>query len=180
MSLTCVAVPFDRLTGAEVHDVARLRQDVFVVEQECPYPDLDGRDLEPGTRHLLLEDIAAEVGGIAVPGDAADPVHARDVIDAAVAEFGGVDVVVANAGIDRPGSAVEVTDVDWHRTIDVNLTATGATAASTFVTTYPAGTTRPSSVGSASSTHCRTTLSASGSSTRTMQTGGSSSRGYSR
>nr|WP_216654409.1 GNAT family N-acetyltransferase [Nocardioides sp. zg-DK7169] len=31
-----------------------MRQDVFVVEQECPYPDLDGRDLEPGTRHVLL------------------------------------------------------------------------------------------------------------------------------
>lgn len=75
-----------------------------------------------GRRRDVLEDIAAEVGGIAVPGDAADPVHARDVIDAAVAEFGGVDVVVANAGIDRPGSAVEVTDADWHRTIDVNLT----------------------------------------------------------
>ena len=30
----------------------RLRTDVFVVEQACPYPDLDGRDTEPGTRHL--------------------------------------------------------------------------------------------------------------------------------
>ncbi len=27
-----------------------------MVEQECPYPDLDGRDLEPGTRHVLLRD----------------------------------------------------------------------------------------------------------------------------
>jgi len=31
--------PFAGLTAAEVYDVARLRQDVFVVEQECPYPD---------------------------------------------------------------------------------------------------------------------------------------------
>jgi NAD(P)-dependent dehydrogenase (short-subunit alcohol dehydrogenase family) len=75
-----------------------------------------------GRRRDVLEDIAAEVGGLAVPGDAADPAHAIEVIDAAVAEFGGVDVVVANAGIDRPGSATEVTDADWHRTIDVNLT----------------------------------------------------------
>jgi ElaA protein len=37
------------------HAVWRLRQDVFVVEQACPYPDLDGRDLEPGTRHVVLE-----------------------------------------------------------------------------------------------------------------------------
>jgi meso-butanediol dehydrogenase/(S,S)-butanediol dehydrogenase/diacetyl reductase len=75
-----------------------------------------------GRRRDVLDEIAAEVGGIAVPGDAADPAHAIEVIDAAVAEFGGVDVVVANAGIDRPGSAIEVTDADWHRTIDVNLT----------------------------------------------------------
>jgi meso-butanediol dehydrogenase / (S,S)-butanediol dehydrogenase / diacetyl reductase len=75
-----------------------------------------------GRRREPLEDIAAELGGIAVPGDAADPAHAPEVVDAAVAAFGGIDVVVANAGIDRPGSAIEITDDDWHRTIDVNLT----------------------------------------------------------
>jgi ElaA protein len=29
----------------------RLRVDVFVVEQACAYPELDGRDLEPATEH---------------------------------------------------------------------------------------------------------------------------------
>lgn len=48
--------PFAGLTAAEVYDVARLRQDVFVVEQACPYPDLDGRDAEPGTGHVLMRD----------------------------------------------------------------------------------------------------------------------------
>jgi ElaA protein len=43
--------------------VWRLRQDVFVVEQDCPYPDLDGRDLEPGTRHLVLTSAAGDVAG---------------------------------------------------------------------------------------------------------------------
>jgi meso-butanediol dehydrogenase / (S,S)-butanediol dehydrogenase / diacetyl reductase len=75
-----------------------------------------------GRRREPLEHLAAELDGIAVPGDAADPAHADEVVDAAVAAFGGIDVVVANAGIDRPGSVVEVTDDDWHRTIDVNLT----------------------------------------------------------
>jgi meso-butanediol dehydrogenase / (S,S)-butanediol dehydrogenase / diacetyl reductase len=75
-----------------------------------------------GRRREPLEHLAAEVGGLAVPGDVADPSHADEVVDAAVAAFGGIDVVVANAGIDRPGSVVEVTDDDWHRTIDVNLT----------------------------------------------------------
>ena len=47
--------PFAQLTGAEVYGLCRLRVDVFVVEQQCPYPELDGRDLEPETVHLWFE-----------------------------------------------------------------------------------------------------------------------------
>ena len=32
----------------------QLREAVFVVEQQCPYPELDGRDLEPATRHVWV------------------------------------------------------------------------------------------------------------------------------
>nr|WP_246406681.1 GNAT family N-acetyltransferase [Modestobacter versicolor] len=32
-----------------------MRVDVFVVEQNCPYPELDGRDTEPTTVHLWHE-----------------------------------------------------------------------------------------------------------------------------
>jgi len=46
---------FDDLDARTAYDVWRLRQDVFVVEQQCPYPDLDGHDFEPGTRHVTLE-----------------------------------------------------------------------------------------------------------------------------
>ncbi|MEB2649880.1 MULTISPECIES: GNAT family N-acetyltransferase [Pseudomonas] len=31
----------------------KLRSDVFVVEQKCAYPDLDGQDLEGDTHHLM-------------------------------------------------------------------------------------------------------------------------------
>jgi ElaA protein len=34
----------------------QLRESVFVVEQTCAYLELDGRDLEPGTRHVWLAD----------------------------------------------------------------------------------------------------------------------------
>jgi ElaA protein len=46
---------FADLTPFEVYGLCRLRVDVFVVEQECPYPELDGRDLEPSTEHLWYE-----------------------------------------------------------------------------------------------------------------------------
>lgn len=39
------------LTG--VYAALRLRAEVFVVEQQCAYADVDGRDLAPGVLHLL-------------------------------------------------------------------------------------------------------------------------------
>ena len=46
---------FTDLDASVLHDLLRLRIDVFVVEQECPYPELDGRDPEPDTRHVWLD-----------------------------------------------------------------------------------------------------------------------------
>ena len=60
--LTIEAVPFDTLDAATAYAVWRLRQQVFVVEQACPYPDLDGRDDEPGTRHVLMREGGLLVG----------------------------------------------------------------------------------------------------------------------
>ena len=45
---------FVELTTRELYDILRLRSEVFVVEQECAYLDADGRDTEPGTRHLWI------------------------------------------------------------------------------------------------------------------------------
>ena len=35
---------FNELTLDELHDILKLRIDIFVVEQNCPYPELDGKD----------------------------------------------------------------------------------------------------------------------------------------
>jgi ElaA protein len=48
-------VAADQLTVHQLYALLRLRVDVFVVEQECPYPEIDGRDLLPGTRHLWID-----------------------------------------------------------------------------------------------------------------------------
>ncbi len=42
---------FSELTAADLYSVVRLREAVFIVEQNCPYPDSDGRD--PDAWHLL-------------------------------------------------------------------------------------------------------------------------------
>jgi ElaA protein len=45
---------FPDLEIGTLYAILKLRSDVFVVEQECFYADLDGRDDEPGTRHLWI------------------------------------------------------------------------------------------------------------------------------
>ena len=47
---------FDEFDALALYALLRLRVDVFVVEQECPYPELDGRDLEPTTRHVWIDE----------------------------------------------------------------------------------------------------------------------------
>ena len=47
---------FEELTIDELYAILKLRVDVFVVEQCCPYPELDGLDRE--ALHVWLEDDA--------------------------------------------------------------------------------------------------------------------------
>lgn len=68
-STEVLCVAFDDLPPRLAYDTWRLRQQVFVVEQHCPYPDLDGRDLEPATRHVLLLDDGQLVGCLRVLDD---------------------------------------------------------------------------------------------------------------
>jgi ElaA protein len=44
-----------------LYALLKLRVEVFVVEQACPYPELDGRDLLAETRHFWLEAADGEV-----------------------------------------------------------------------------------------------------------------------
>ena len=51
--ITWQCIPFSQLTTLQLYELLRLRTDVFVVEQTCPYPELDGKDTETGVQHLL-------------------------------------------------------------------------------------------------------------------------------
>jgi meso-butanediol dehydrogenase/(S,S)-butanediol dehydrogenase/diacetyl reductase len=78
--------------------------------------------LVTGRRPQPIRDVADEIGGVAVAGDAADPAHADEVVATARERFGGLDVVVANAGVGFGGAAADVEVDRWRQTIDVNLT----------------------------------------------------------
>ncbi|EXF26277.1 GCN5 family acetyltransferase [Nesterenkonia sp. AN1] len=57
------AAPVAQMDPITLYRILQLRTDVFVVEQQCPYPELDGRDLEPGAVMLwAIGDTPGEQG----------------------------------------------------------------------------------------------------------------------
>jgi NAD(P)-dependent dehydrogenase (short-subunit alcohol dehydrogenase family) len=75
-----------------------------------------------GRRPEPLQAVAEEIRGRAVAGDTADPEHLADAVSVARDAFGGLDIVVANAGLGFGGAAADVDDERWERTFDVNVT----------------------------------------------------------
>ena len=51
MMLTWIFKPFAELSLTELYAIMRLRQEVFIVEQNCPYLDADGKDFK--SYHLM-------------------------------------------------------------------------------------------------------------------------------
>lgn len=60
---------------------------------------------------------------LVVPADVARPEAADEVLAAVEQAWGGVDVLVANAGTATASPLARTTDEDWQRMLDVNLTA---------------------------------------------------------
>jgi NAD(P)-dependent dehydrogenase (short-subunit alcohol dehydrogenase family) len=82
---------------------------------------LVGRRAEP------LEQLAGELrenGGhaVAAPADVTLPEQAAAAIDAAVEHFGGIDVLVNNAGVGDSGPLLEESLERWEETLRINLT----------------------------------------------------------
>jgi SDR family mycofactocin-dependent oxidoreductase len=102
---------------------AREGADVIVVDIDeqigsVHYPTARQDDLNETVRQV--EELDRRV--LAVTAD----VRSQEQLDAAVAqgieEFGGIDILIANAGIWTLGQFWELTDEQWQDTIDVNLT----------------------------------------------------------
>jgi 3-oxoacyl-[acyl-carrier protein] reductase len=61
---------------------------------------------------------------LAIPADVTDAPAMERAVDAVVAEWGRLDVLVNNAGIVRDATLGKVSDDDWEATLDVNLRGT--------------------------------------------------------
>jgi 3-oxoacyl-[acyl-carrier protein] reductase len=78
-----------------------------------------------GTRIEALEALATEIGGSArvVPADLGAEGAVDALARAAEQQMGGIDILVANAGVTRDGLLLRMSDEDWRRVIDINLTS---------------------------------------------------------
>ena len=74
-----------------------------------------------GRRREPLEDVAARIGATAVVADASDGASARAAVAEVVERFGGIDVLVANAGGHGFAAVGDTSDDDWDAAIKVNL-----------------------------------------------------------
>lgn len=75
-------------------------------------------DLDAGA----AEAVAAEIGGVAVPGDAASEAGVTALVAEAGAHLGGIDLYVANAGV-GVGGGPEAPEADWNLAWQVNVMA---------------------------------------------------------
>jgi NAD(P)-dependent dehydrogenase (short-subunit alcohol dehydrogenase family) len=80
-----------------------------------------GNVIVMGRRLAPLERVAAATGAIAFTGDAASGEDVRRAVAIATERFGGLDVLVANAGGHGFGTAAEMDDAAWASSTRVNL-----------------------------------------------------------
>jgi NAD(P)-dependent dehydrogenase (short-subunit alcohol dehydrogenase family) len=74
-----------------------------------------------GRRQAPLDAVAGPLDAEVFVGDAADPLQAQAAVARAVGRFGGLDVVVANAGGHGFATITDTSDDDWSEALRANL-----------------------------------------------------------
>lgn len=109
-----VAIVTGSSRGIGAATARRLARDGYAVAVNC----VRNRDLA-----AQVADSIVQAGGRAiwVQADVADPAAVRRLFDAAESAFGGIDVVVSNAGVMRLASFRDMSDADFDHMMDVNV-----------------------------------------------------------
>ena len=82
-----------------------------------------------GRRTALIEAVASDIETrgrrtLRVPADVADTKALERLRDACVEAYGKIDILVSAAGVTQKVSTLDMTDAEWARIIDTNLTGT--------------------------------------------------------
>jgi SDR family mycofactocin-dependent oxidoreductase len=111
------------ITGAargqgQVHAECFAREGADIIATDFLAP----KDVEAGFAETLRLVERAGRKLVAMPADVRDADAMLEVTAKGASDLGGLDVVVANAGVATSVSSLDETDGGWRRTLDVNLT----------------------------------------------------------
>ncbi|TCI69883.1 GNAT family N-acetyltransferase [Exiguobacterium sp. SH0S7] len=94
----------NELTTKELYDLLALRTEVFVVEQDCPYQEVDGKDVtahhywieEDGVMvsalRVLVEETPIAIGRVVTKASHRGKGYSRRLMEEAVIDFGSVEL----------------------------------------------------------------------------------------
>ena len=69
----------------------------------------------------LAEELSRRTGALGFCADVGDPDSVRVVLSSAIAALGGLDAVINNAGVAQIKLFTDLTDTDWQRMVNTNL-----------------------------------------------------------
>jgi ElaA protein len=104
----------NELDAAALYRALALRAAVFVVEQDCPYQDIDGRDLLPGTLHILAEAGGELVGYLRVLSESDGTRRIGRVCSALSARGSGMGGLLMTDAVSAIGDTESVLDAQTY------------------------------------------------------------------
>lgn len=92
---------FADLSPHDLYGILRLRSDVFVVEQDCVFLDLDDRDHEPDAEHLWTADASGVTAALRLLAEGGTTWSIGRIVARADVRGRGVAADLVRAGLDR-------------------------------------------------------------------------------
>lgn len=95
---------FDELTTRELYELLALRTEVFVVEQDCPYQEVDGKDIKAhhywieedetivAALRVLVKETPIAIGRVVTKASHRGKGYSRRLMEAAVGDFGNAEL----------------------------------------------------------------------------------------
>ena len=101
MEFITVAKSFDNLSPSELYAILRLRNEVFVVEQNCPYQDADNKDLQCQHLMILKDNELMAYARLVPPGISYNQMSIGRVVTSPKARGTGVGRILMNTAIEH-------------------------------------------------------------------------------
>ena len=101
MEFTVVVKSFDNLFPSELYAILRLRNEVFVVEQNCPYQDADDKDLQCHHLMLLQDNELMAYARLVPPGVSYSQMSIGRVVTSPKARGTGAGRILMNTAIEQ-------------------------------------------------------------------------------